>query len=85
MFAMSGKGLSFLMLHNHIYVRLCFQFLFSDDGSWFSKILSLFHKLDVKNLEMEHCPEMINVQRAVDTRGHLACYVALAMTKLGHR
>ena len=33
---------------------------------------------------MEHCPELLNVHRALSTHGVLASYVALSMTKLGH-
>eukprot|EP00794_Sanderia_malayensis_P020418 gene20418-22431_t len=57
----------------------------ADDSCWFSKTMSVLRNLDVRNVDMELCPEMLNVQRAVESHGHLACYVALSMTKLGHR
>eukprot|EP00795_Rhopilema_esculentum_P003345 gene3345-1694_t len=56
----------------------------NDSGSWFGNALSCFTKFDPANTDLEHCPVFLNVQRALDTNGLLASYVAFSMTSLGH-
>ena len=57
---------------------------FAENGSWFDSVLRAFEKFNPADTEIEHCPELLNVHRALSTHGVLASYVALSMTKLGH-
>ena len=48
-------------------------------------MLSTFDKFDPEKAEVDLCTELLNVKRALSTHGALACYVALMMTRMGHR
>ena len=54
-------------------------------GSWSNAVLSSFENFNPEKIELDHCPELLNVKRALSTDGTLACYVALMMTQMGHR
>ena len=48
-------------------------------------MLSTFENFNPEKTELDHCPELLNLKRALSSDGALACYVALMMSKMGHR